>query len=188
MQHASTVRLETERLLLRRFRECDAEAMFRNWANDPAVTKFLRWPAHTEIAVTQAVLRDWVARYAQSDYYQWAIVPRADGRDEPIGAIGAVEQNDALGIVHIGYCIGRRWWRQGMTSEALARVIPFFFDVVKANRIESQHDPNNPNSGNVMRKCGLQYEGTLRQADFNNQGIVDAARYALLARDYYTNA
>ena len=75
-----------------------------------------------------------------------------------------------------------------MTSEALARVIPFFFDVVKANRIESQHDPNNPNSGNVMRKCGLQYEGTLRQADFNNQGIVDAARYALLARDYYTNA
>lgn len=72
----------------------------------------------------------------------------------------------------------------GITSEALLALIPYFFDDVKANRIESQHDPNNPNSGRVMLKCGLNYEGTLKQADYSNRGIVDACVYALTADDY----
>lgn len=41
------------------------------------------------------------------------------------------------------------------------------------------------NSGKVMIKCGLKYEGTLRQADFSNKGIVDAAMYSLLASEHY---
>ena len=70
-------------------------------------------------------------------------------------------------------------------SEALAELIRFFFKEVGVNRIESMHDPNNPNSGKVMLTCGLQYEGTMRQSDISNQGIVNAARYALLAEEYF---
>ena len=55
---------------------------------------------------------------------------------------------------------------------------------VGVNRIESQHDPNNPNSGLVMKKCGLKYEGTLRQADWSNKGIVDACMYSLLKAEW----
>ena len=62
---------------------------------------------------------------------------------------------------------------QGITSEAFKAIIPFFFNEVCVNRIESQHDPNNPNSGYVMKKCGLKYEGTLRESAWNNKGIVD---------------
>jgi len=58
-------------------------------------------------------------------------------------------------------------------------------DEVKANRIEARHDPRNPNSGKVMQKCGLQYEGTLKESDINNQGICDAAWYGLLRKEYY---
>ncbi|HZK55225.1 MAG TPA: GNAT family protein [Desulfosporosinus sp.] len=65
--------------------------------------------------------------------------------------------------------------------------MPFLFDEVKVNRIESQHNPNNPNSGKVMVKCGLKYEGILRQADFSNRGIVDAAIYSLLSNEYNNN-
>lgn len=57
-----------------------------------------------------------------------------------------------------------------------------------ANDVEvtkSRHDPRNPNSGKVMLKCGLTFEGTLRNADINNQGICDASMYALLKEDYY---
>jgi|GEM_PF-5775817 len=36
-----------------------------------------------------------------------------------------------------------------------------------------------------MLKCGLTFEGTLRNADINNQGICDASMYALLEEDYY---
>lgn len=59
----------------------------------------------------------------------------------------------------------------------------FFFDIVGVNRMESRHDPRNANSGAVMRKCGMRYEGTLRQSDWNNQGICDASWYALLAEE-----
>ena len=55
---------------------------------------------------------------------------------------------------------------------------------MKAKRIESQHDPENPNSGKMMEKCGLSFEGVLRKADWSNRGIVDAAMYSLLAEDY----
>ena len=96
--------------------------------------------------------------------------------------------NEQIDKVHIGYCIGSQWWHQGYTSEALAIIIPFFFERVKVNRIESQHDPNNPNSGKVMEKCGLKYEGTLRQNDWNNQGIVDASMYGLLKSDYFSES
>ena len=63
-------------------------------------------------------------------------------------------------------------------------MIRFLFDQVGALRIECQHDPNNPHSGRVMAKCGLQYEGTLRQRDWSNQGIVDACLYSLLREEY----
>lgn len=184
VQHKGTILIETDRLILRKFRMADKNAAFRNWTNDDNVTKYLRWPAHKSLETTETVLQTWIDRYADKNFYQWAITLKSKG-EEPIGTIGVVDQNETLNIVHIGYCIGSKWWNQGITSEAFAGIIPFFFEQVKANRIESQHDPRNPNSGRVMRKCGLQYEGTLRQADISNQGIVDAAMYSLLASEYY---
>ena len=179
MNHCGTKALETQRLLLRRFSIQDADAMYHNWASDPEVTKFLTWPAHSSVDVTREILASWVSSYRREDYYQWAIVLKAHG-SEPIGSIAAVQLNDDLGVVHIGYCLGRSWWRQGIMSEALKAVMDYFFDQVGANRVESRHDPRNPHSGMVMQKCGMQYEGTLRSSDRNNQGICDACWYALL--------
>lgn len=84
----------------------------------------------------------------------------------------------------LGYCIGSKWWNQGLATEALSAVISFLFDQVEVNRIEAQHDPNNLSSGSVMKKCKMKYEGTLREADFNNTGICDAMMYSILKKDY----
>lgn len=182
MNHKGTKTIETERLLLRQFNESDAEAMFKNWETDDKVTEFLRWSTVTNISIAEQILHDWIQKYEHSDFYQWAIVLKEFG--EPIGTISVVDKNDNLDIVHIGYCIGSKWWNKGITSEAFKAIIPFFFEEVGVNRIESQHDPNNPNSGKVMQKCGLKYEGTLRQADWNNKGIVDACMYSLLRSEW----
>ncbi len=91
--------------------------------------------------------------------------------------------NEKLNIVHIDYCFGSRWWHQGLTSEAFKAIIPYLFEEVEVNRIESQHDPNNPYSGKAMEKCGLQKEGVMHQADFSNKGIVDACMHSLLKED-----
>lgn len=176
MQHSGTPILTTTRLVLRPFRVEDAQDMFANWASDPEVTKFLTWPTHTNVDVSRFVLRDWVSHYSEPDYYQWAIT--LDGH--AIGSIAVVNHDDQIGKAHIGYCIGRSWWHMGIMSEALQAVMDYLFDAVGYTRLESRHDPRNPHSGAVMRKCGMKFEGTLRQSDWNNQGVCDACWYALL--------
>ncbi len=178
MNHLGTLTLETPRLILRPFALEDASAMYRHWACDPEVTKFLTWPTHPSVQISEAVLRDWVSCYEKPDYYQWAIVLKDIG--EPIGSMAVVKQDDKVGKAEIGYCIGRNWWRQGVTSEALGAVIRFLMDEVGMQRIEARHDPRNPGSGAVMRKCGMTFEGTLRRSDWNNQGLCDASWYAIL--------
>lgn len=184
MEHKGTVQLETERLILRPFVKEDAFAGFHNWMSDEKVTEFLRWPTHKDIAISERVVNEWVEEYEKDkSFYQWAIVPK--DLNEPIGTISVVDMNERVDMVHIGYCIGSKWWRNGYMSEAFSRVILFLFEEVKVQRIEAQHDPNNPGSGKVMEKCGLKYEGTLRKADWSNKGIVDATMYALLAEEYF---
>ena len=184
MKHCGTQTLETKRLILRRFTVRDADAMYTNWAADPEVTRYLTWPAHAGVETSRAVLADWTAAYAQESYYQWAIVLK-DRADEPVGSIGAVDVSDDIAAVQIGYCLGRRWWHQGIMSEALGAVMDFFFDAVGCNRVACRHDPRNPHSGMVMQKCGMKYEGTQRSADRNNQGICDTSWYALLKDERY---
>jgi len=183
MNHRGTQRLETKRLILRRFVSEDAGAMYRNWASDDQVTKYLTWPTHPSIEVSKSVMGKWVNSYPDNKFYQWAIVLKENG-DEPVGSISAVDMNEDISMVHIGYCIGRAWWHQGITSEAMKAVMAFFFEEVGVNRIEARHDPRNPNSGKVMAKCGMKYEGTLRSSDRNNQGISDACYYALLKSEW----
>ena len=68
MVHKGTVRLETDRLILRRFTLDDAPAMFNNWANDPEVTKYLSWEPHADLEVTREILRTWVNSYDYKNY------------------------------------------------------------------------------------------------------------------------
>ena len=182
LTHKGTQPIETSRLILRRARREDAQPMFRNWASDPEVTKFLTWPAHSSIAVSEMVIGSWLQEYEKESYYQWMIVLKELG--EPIGSISVVRLNDPVEEAEIGYCIGRSWWHRGIVSEALAAVIEYLFVEVGMNRVAARHDPNNPNSGRVMRKCGMKYEGTAHAADRNNQGICDADHYAILRSDW----
>lgn len=177
MNHKGTQTITTERLILRRFTVEDAQEMFSNWASDDEVTKFLSWPTHGDVGITKMLLENWVDSYAREDFYQWAM--ELDG--QLIGTISVVEQNPDVEMVEIGYCIGKAWWHKGFTSEALQAVLEYLLDEVGVRRVQARHDARNPNSGKVMAKCGMMYEGTLRQANRNNQGICDVCMYSLLA-------
>ena len=185
MKNLGTVNIETERLILRRFIASDAPSAYRNWMGDCEVTKYLRWQAHESVTVSEDVIGRWISDYTDDRNYLWAIELKEIG--EPVGTIAVVEQDEYVESVQIGYCIGSSYWHRGIMSEAFGAVIKFLFEEVGVNRIEAQHDPANPNSGAVMKKCGLIYEGTMREADFNNTGIVDAAIYGITAGDYFNS-
>ena len=182
MNHLGTKKIETERLILRKFKMDDAENMYKNWAGDDDVTKYLTWPTHKNIDVSKHVIGMWEKEYESPSNYQWCIELKSIR--EAIGSIGAVNIKEKINAVEIGYCIGKKFWGQGITSEALGALVKFFFEEVKVNRVESRHDLKNPASGKVMQKCGLVKEGTRRQSDINNTGICDEVLYGLVKEDW----
>lgn len=181
MKHLGTRQLETDRLVLRHFTIDDAESVFNNWASDDEVTRYLTWPTHKSIDVSREFMEYCVKGYADSSFYLWGI-ERKDTQ-ELIGNIAVVKVIDEIDSLELGWAIGRKYWGNGYTAEAALKVIEFLFDQVEANSIYAGHDVHNPNSGRVMQKAGMKFEGILRQSGRNNQGIVDMARYSIIKRE-----
>ncbi len=180
MKHLGAKRIETERLILRKFTIEDAEDMFKNWASDNDVTRYLTWPTHSSLEISKDVISMWEKDSDSLESYQWCIELKETG--EAIGSIGVVHMMEDINAVEVGYCIGKKFWRRGITSEAFSALISFFFEETKVNRIEAKHDFNNPSSGKVMEKCGLIKEGVKRQGGINNTGICDMVIYGLVRR------
>ena len=155
MKHTGTVRLETERLILRRFKTQDADMMFNNWASDSEVTKYLTWPHHSDVSVTKQILSMWVNDYMHSKFYQWGIELKETG--ELIGGISLVKIDDEEKKVEAGYTLSRKYWNKGITTEALKEVIRFCFDELEVKEVTARFDEENIASGKVMEKCGMTY-------------------------------
>ena len=186
MTHKGTVTLETERLVLRRYVRSDLEPMFHNCWNNFNVWK---WTAYEPMDSIEDVLTlnniftdHWFGKYRQSDYYNWAIQLKSSG--EAIGRLWGMHPDDRACQVELAYELGQNWWNQGLMTEAVKKVIGFFFSSVGYNRVYSCHAHENPASGKVMQKCGMSYEGTMRQAVKCNNGLFDKVNYAILADEY----
>lgn len=194
MRHAGTETIETERLVLRRLMPEDAPDMFKNWANDPAVTRWLRWEPHKDVFETYALLTAWAELYQNPDYYQWAIQEKTTG--EVIGAISLV--NDLLGeayrdkwtgvdlsdgIWEPGYCLGRSWWGKGYMTEALRAVVDYWFTRTDGSWLTCCHAKANPASGAVMKKAGFVYDHEAQYHKFDGTPV-DCLVYRLTRADY----
>ena len=157
-----TARLLTERLQLRRFREDDAEAAFRNWMSDPEVTRFLSWETHPDQEVSRRTIAGWVSEYA-SGTMDWCITLR--GSDEPIGSITVVREHPEKGYCEIGYCLSQRHWDRGYMTEALRAVVNYVFDTTDYEWIQARHDTENEASGRCLEKSNFRETGILELPD-----------------------
>ena len=173
MRHAGTQEIETERLILRRLTPEDAGMMYTNWANDPQVTKYLRWEPHKNAEETRELLTAWALLYPNGDYYQWGIVEKATGH--VFGTIGIFTSSSAEperdpwpgfdhtnGVWEVGYCIGRAWWNKGFTTEALREVVEYWFQNTDSNWLACAHAFENPASGRVMTRGRLRLRPRFR--------------------------
>lgn len=126
MKAIGTKILQTDRLILRRFVESDAEAMFQNWASSTENLTYVTWNVHSDVEVTRESIRKWVASYTNHNYYKWAICLKEDP-EQVIGDISIVEMNEddsncEIGYVlncEIGYVLGKACWGRGIMTEAL---------------------------------------------------------------------
>jgi RimJ/RimL family protein N-acetyltransferase len=181
MNNVGTKTIETERLILRRIKLSDAEDVFA-WANDNEVSRYVTWKPHKNMRVTKKYLLRCVLSYIRKDYYRWCIVLKETGR--AIGTIGAHAENRRIKAIELGYVLLRSCWGKGIMTEAVKAVQDYLFDKAGYNRIAAKHAPENPASGKVMLKAGMQYEGIQRQGGKNNEGnLIDLACYAILKSD-----
>ena len=159
MNHCGTRILETPRLLLRPLTMDDAQMMYDNWASDPAVTNYLRWEPHPSWVYTAELLHEWSKHYADPAYYQWGICEKDTGVLFGSLCLGPGEPDPVWQgpMWEPGYCIGRRWWNKGYTTEALCAVRDLWFTTVGGDRLACCHAVDNPASGAVMRKAGFVY-------------------------------
>ena len=172
--------LETKDLVLKPFKLEYAESMYKNWATDPNVIKFLAWDLHKNVQETETVISHWLAK--QEFQYDWAIYLKSE--DEIIGAINVVDISKRYFNCEIGYCLGSKWWGKGYMTQALQAVIAFMFDEVGVNRVQLKHAVENIGSGRVMEKCGMQVEGVLRQGTYAHGKFFDARILSILKDEY----
>ncbi len=144
--------IKTEHLILRKFKESDAQDMFDGWCNDPEVTKYMTWNPHENIQVTQAILNNWIKEYDNPDTIRYAITLKNSG--ELIGSIDIVNFID--GNPEIGYCLSRSYWNNGYMTEACQAFIKHLFRIgFKKLLIEAKTD--NIASNRVIEKCGFSF-------------------------------
>lgn len=178
MNHLGTVNIETDRLLMRRFQNTDAPYIYRNWAKNPEVSKHLTWSAHDNVGTTEKILKLWLESYDRPEIYNWAIVLKQT--NQPIGSISIVAIYEESLKCEVGYCLGEKFWGEGIMTEALKAVIRFLFCKVGFNRVQAYHHVDNPASGKVMVKAGMCYEGHMREFTRDNTGkFVDVDFYGL---------
>lgn len=141
---------ETERLVMRPWREDDAENLYK-YASDPAVGPAAGWPVHTSVEDSLRVLREVLI-----EDKTWAVTIKPS--DEPVGSVGAfpTDASGADGEPEIGYWIGRPYWGNGYIPEAVRALIGRCFDE-GAESVWCSHFVGNDKSRRVIEKCGFKF-------------------------------
>jgi len=159
--------IETKRLILRPVTENDAEAIFEYCQNENVGIN-AGWKPHESIEETREIMK--LVFLNKENVF--GLVLKENGK--LFGSIGLIpdpkRQNDQTRM--LGYAIGERYWNKGYATEAVQSLIRFGFDNLGLQLISAYCYPYNHSSKMVLKKCGFNYEGTLRMAEKRYDGAI----------------
>ena len=155
----SRVILNTERLVLRPWREADLED-FYEYAKVDGVGQMAGWNPHRNVEESKTIL---------SHFIEGKHVFALEYQGKVIGSLGVEEYNeenypelDSLKGREIGYVLSKAYWGQGLMPEAVKAVINWLFNEQKLDFIIVGHFYRNAQSRRVIEKCGFQYIKTTK--------------------------
>ncbi|MFS9037473.1 GNAT family N-acetyltransferase [Streptococcus timonensis] len=178
MKSIGTKTLHTERLLLRRFCETDAQAMFENWASSLDNLTYVTWDPHPNVDFTKNSIRTWVASYDNPNYYKWAISLK-ENPEYVIGDISLVSVDEENSSCEVGYILGMDYWGRGLMTEALKAVLSYCLDEIGFEEVDACYASLNPASGRVMEKAGMTFWKTIPNAVERKGYIADKIYYQI---------
>jgi ribosomal-protein-alanine N-acetyltransferase len=150
---------ETARVLARKPRAEDAPAVFAAYASDPEVTRYLSWKSYAKVEPLAEFLRGQARVWETGGgHFSWLLCLR--DTDVPIGSIGCSLEG---GKMLCGYVLAKRFWGQGLMTEALRWLVDWAIAQPEIFRAYAFCDLENPTSARVMEKAGMTREGILRR-------------------------
>src|SRR5262249_28644047 len=129
---------ETPRLLAKPAAVADAQVVFDNYASDPAVAKYMTWTPHRSVADTKEFLSRCERVWIEGSAFPWSPWYKQNG-----AFVGLIEVRVRAGAVDLGYALARRWWRQGLMSEAVTAVIEWALTQPTIYRVWATCDVDN---------------------------------------------
>lgn len=168
--------LETERLILRSFKPEDAEEVFNNWTSDADVAKFMRWSVHKSISDTFEWITSEFELIDSDTIYNWIFVLKET--DELIGSGGLVYNREKQ-MFELGYNIMKKYWNQGLTTEASFKILEFAENEMSLPELFCCHAKDNIGSGKVIEKLGFKYTGDNVYYSWDKSKKFDCREYIL---------
>ena len=169
--------LKTERLILRPWREGDAEELYRH-ASDSAIGLPAGFPPHTSVENSREVIKNVLS--APETY---AVCLKESGK--PVGSIG-LHRNDLAEMddeYELGYWIGREYWGRGLIPEAAREILRYAFEDLGVKRIWCGYYDGNEKSRRVQEKLGFVYHHTTEGIEVRLLGEIRTGHAQILTRE-----
>ena len=152
----TNIRIETDRLVLRPWRESDLED-FYEYASVEGVGEMAGWKHHRTIEETKNILGFFIR-----DKKTFALELKENGK--VIGSLGLEEmdidpvEGEKLGR-EIGYVLSKAYWGRGLMPEAVRAVMDYCFGTLGFDYLTCGHFTRNDRSRRVIEKCGFTFFG-----------------------------
>ena len=172
-------RLSTLRITLRKITANDLSDMYE-YSKDPLLTKYLLWYPHPDITYTSKYLSYVEKQYKKNLYYDFGI----EYEGKLIGTCGFSSFDLENDSGEIGYVLSRKYWGQGLASEAVRRVLKFGFEELGLNRIYARIMAGNEKSEALAQGCGMRPEGYFKEAVKAKGEYRDISIYAITKKEY----
>jgi [ribosomal protein S5]-alanine N-acetyltransferase len=179
------VAIQTARLIVRPVAAEDLPELLAVNGDDE-VTRFLPYPSWRSLADGQAWFERMSMLGARGESAQYVIVERRSRL--AIGTCLLFRHEESSARAEVGYVLGRKYWRGGYMTEALAGLVDSAFGALALRRLEAEVDPQNLASRRLLEKSGFTAEGLLRQRWVDKGVAHDTIIYGLLRDEWRARA
>ncbi|HDX9580413.1 TPA: GNAT family N-acetyltransferase [Bacillus pseudomycoides] len=173
--------LITERLCLRPLTIQDADDVFE-YASNPEIATYTVWYSHETLEDSQIFVQSILDQYEKGEMATYGI--ELKNEKKIIGTCGFIDYEENHHKAELAYALSPNYWGQGFATEAAKACIRDGFERLLLNRIEARCHASNAQSERVMKRLGMQYEGTMRKDMFVKGSYRDTKIYSILREDY----
>ena len=166
-------KIETERLILRRYKETDIDAIY-DIITDKRLSTYIKYPELTKEQELECI-KEWIVEADYSKYERLVIERKEDG-----AIVGNIDVNTVVkkhNYCNVGYTIRYDYWGNGYAAEALEEVSNHLLEESGYYLVECSCNELNKQSSRVMEKAGLKKDGYIANRRLNKDGTYSGVEY-----------